>query len=704
MDAESVKAAIGELAQELLAKPDAKMAGLTEDDIGTKFIKPMLDVLGWDTRDMDQLREQHRTRSGPTDYELLIDGKPRIIVESKKPSKSLDELHVRRGRKETGPEQAMRYAWHARVDWVVLTNFKETRLYCSRCGTEDGGLIFSMKAEELAERSDELAVISRESVASGRLDAAGKKKGREPVDREILVDLNEMRKRLHGDISGNKKLGGDPREITQIIMDRLLVMRVAEDRGILGADFIKKELDLWREQDIKSSFIRRLRNAFTDFGEVYNTSLFNNGPADKVQIKNSTLEDAVSRLYKYDFGMIDSDVLGSIYENYLTASLMETDQSGVQIIDNSKKKKKKLGIYYTPSHLVEYILDKTLGERLAECKTPDDVSKVRVLDPSCGSGSFLIKAFDVILRWYHNYNANEAKKGKGLDGTLHAVPCPEAKILKENLFGIDIDPQAAEIAAVNLMLKALKKNQKLETILGRNIVVGNSLVDADESWLGSLNKKNAKRLRPLDIGDSLPAEKFDIIVGNPPYFRIRKGDIIRKSEHFEMVQAEKVNASMLFVSRCLDLLSERGRMGLVLPKACAYTKGWTAVRSRVMSNINLDYAIDCGMAFDKVLLEQMLLIGSRGCGTEGAYTTGIALPSSIREGGSIAHDMVTNNDMIYLESSPIALRIREKMLRASVLMKYAIPKGSIVDGTGIMKPKSKSTVLTKKHTRRILYC
>ena len=687
--------------------PRDKRDDMTEQETCTKFILPVLKALGWDVENIDDVREQHRTAYGPSDYELLTDGVPRVVIETKRISNDLDGHHVARGKKIPYPTQAIQYAWNLRVDWVVLTNFKELRLYHALAKTPEDGLVFAMSVDDMLHRLDDLSLLAKESVESGRLDALNLRRGRKAVDRQVVDDLNTTRREMYEDILQNNAevvTDGGLRMMVQTLMDRLLVMRVAEDRGLFEADTLRGEIDRWRKTGLKTSFARRLRMQFGEFEEVYNTALFKSGPVDDIALSNGMLTRAIDRLYAYDFSLIDSDVLGNIYEDYLTVSLMSAgkDDGGGRfqmVADN--KERKKLGIYYTPTHLVSHILDKTLGKKLARCKTPEDVSKIKVLDPSCGSGSFLIKAFDLFIEWYREYNRKVAKKlaadstaitttpggkkmsgGNGtLDEDLDAITDPERRILRDNLFGVDVDPQAAGVAAVNLMLKAMTRNEKLTQILGTNILVGNSLVTGNEVGCDQLGQDELASLRPMDAA-RLPHGRFDVIVGNPPYYTVRGSNPIRVSGTFDVVRSGgTVNAAMMFIKRSIDLLDDDGGMlGLVIPKACSYAKGWSGTRDILFRQLRLTGVVDCMEAFRGVNLEQIIVLGEKanGGGKGDTYEVGRAGPDSVRGGSAIRRHASQDEDMIHVEADPASWSIAKKMRASGTRL------GDLLRGDGCM--------------------
>ena len=649
-----------------------KEESFSEADVSSKFILPLLEILGWKINDVDEVKEQRRTLSGPVDYALAIDRKPRLVVELKKFTEDLDGYRKVRGRKETFPEQATRYAWHLKVEWVVLTNFKEVRLYNSYYKKPADGLRLQIRYTSFYRDLDRLWILSRHSVELGELEKIERKAERKNIDEAVLEGLLEIR-RLFGDNirSRNPSLTLESiRENVQKIMDRLIVVRVAEDRGMIGFESLYKELDSWKNRGLPTPFMRSLKSIFRDFDDIYNTKLFEPHSCEDISIDNDVLETVFDILYQYNFDLISADVLGAIYEDYLGHVLEETTSGGVQIIESRQARKKK-GIYYTPTHLVEYVVRATLGETLKKCNSPEEVSKIKVIDPACGSGSFLIKAFDVIKEWYDKYNKGLTAKGGSLEVHFQTVTDVNRKILNENLFGVDIDPQAAEIASVNLMLKALKRGEKLPPIMGQNIKVGNSLVNALEEEFAELSDEAKRGLRPFNwekkFSHVFAVGGFDVVIGNPPYFKVRRTNPIRISSSFNAIKTGPVNAAMMFIDQAIKLAKPKGYVGLVLPKMLTYTKGWKGSRGKVFDT-QVRSLIDCQEAFEGVLLEQILLTLEKTEVPEShTYRVGEAKGSSIIiSSAHIPQNLAKQEDFVFLEPSDVAYEIRQKMLSGTV--------------------------------------
>lgn len=644
----------------------------SEVDVSSKFILPLLNILGWDINNIDEVKEQRRTLSGPADYTLAINKKLHLVVELKKFTESLDGHRTVRGRRETFPEQATRYAWHLKVEWVVLTNFKEIRLYNSYYKNPADGLRLKIRYTHFQSDFDKLWLLSRQSVESGELDKIERKAERKNIDEAVLEGLLRMRRLLSESIRANNPslTLQSIRENVQKIMDRLIVVRVAEDRGIIGFDSLYKELDSWKNRGLPTPFMRSLKSIFRDFDDIYNTKLFELHSCEYLSIDNNVLEAIFDILYQYNFDLISSDVLGAIYEDYLGHVLEEKISGEVQITESSEARKKK-GIYYTPTHLVEYVVRATLGKLLEGCNSPEEVSRIKVLDPACGSGSFLIKAFDIFKEWYGKYNKELTTKGNNLEAHFQVVTDVNRKILTENLFGVDIDPQATEIASVNLMLKALERGEKLPQIMGQNIRIGNSLVNGMEEGFDELSDEARQGLRPFRWNEEFPHVNvtlgFDVVIGNPPYYKVRKKNPIRISPSFNAIKTGPVNAAMMFIDRAISLAKSRGYVGLVLPKMLTYTKGWKGSRREVF-NTKVRSIIDCQEAFEGVLLEQVLLTLEKISVDESHnYLIGEAKgPNIIISSTHIPQSFAKQEDYIFLEASDTAYGIRQKMLSGTV--------------------------------------
>jgi len=237
----------------------------------------------------------------------------------------------------------------------------------------------------------------------------------------------------------------------------------------------------------------------------------------------------------------------------------------------------------------------TLGELLKNRKI--DVEKIRVLDPACGSGSFLIKAFDV-LNEYHLKNDKEYAQSQ-LDLKIGTIFTKKAKMLQDNIFGVDLDKQAVEIAQLNLLLKIAERGHRLP-LLEQNIKRGNSLID-DIKIAGNKAFRWEREFKEI-----IEHGGFDVIIGNPPY-GAELSEIERKyiSKKFKFSKSYK-NSALIFIEKSLELVKENGYLGMIVPKSLAFSQRWKTGRELIKEH--LVRVVDVSKAFEDVLLEQIIVI------------------------------------------------------------------------------------------------
>jgi len=654
---------------------DGKTQKFSEPDVGSKFILPFMEALGWDIKNIDEVREQRRTLTGPADYSLNINGQPKLVVEIKRFDENLDTVRTVRGREESYAEQAIRYAWHLKVDWVVLSNFVETRLYYSHVIKPHDGRIFEFKHNEYLANFEKLWIFSRESVVAGILDTYEKRRMRMEIDEQILGDLFVCRKTLVDSISkNNPQLGkGEIRESVQKILDRIIVIRVAEDRGIIGSDSLWKELDSWKTRGLPTPFMRSLKSLFRDFDDVYNSKLFEKHACEDLKMDNDALEKVISTLYNYNFDLISADVLGAIYEDYIGHILKEAEK-GIDIVTDYGTRK-EAGIYYTPTHVVDYIVRSALLPFLKD-KKPEEVSQLRVLDPACGSGSFLIKTFDTLKKCYESYNLNQKNRTDApADLTRFAalIPDVEKRILAENIFGVDLDPQAAEIAAVNLMLKALKRGERLPLILGDNIKCGNSLISGTEQELKKYFGEKWNEEKPFDwqkeFAEILKAGGFDVVIGNPPHgAKLSEEERDFFLEKYQVAKGYK-NTASLFIERSVQLLKEGGIVGLVIPKSLTFSQKWNVTRKYILQNLQLLEIADISKAFPGVLLEQIILLCRKETGKTDSYLGTRLFWAEKPQTYEVPMSLCMELDTFPIHVDPMSLAIYKKVMKKSRLLR-----------------------------------
>ncbi len=498
------------------------------------FIDPLFEALGWNMHDNAEVaREDPVRRRKRVDYAFKTRGVTRFLLEAKRPRVSLDESDTIR--------QATDYAWNQGVDWVVLCNFDELRVfYASHFGRgERHRPVLTLGHSEYESRIDDLWLLSRPATESGEL--ARQMRGlprRQPVDEQLFEDLAEWRRDLLGAARAYNEDWTQEQcdEAVQRILNRLIFMRSVEDRGIEDPQLVSLAHELVDNPRANAALPQRLVDLFRQLDDVYNERLFAQHFSEDYVGEAQPLVDMVKGLdhrvdgTSYDFSAIGVDVLGTIYEQYLTK------------VQAERERRKQQGIYYTPRFVVSYIVRNTLGRALEAAWESGGIAaarQLRVLDLACGSGSFLIAAFDTLDDWLAEN-----------DDSLRDTATRRQHILKENLFGVDLDPQAVEVTRLNLWLRAVDKRQRLPDI--PNIREGNSLIDESFDW-------------QREFPQVFESGGFDVVVGNPPYVRQEA----LSQEFKEIAEATyysfkpRADLYFYFYERALNLLCEGGLLGFI---------------------------------------------------------------------------------------------------------------------------------------------
>jgi adenine-specific DNA-methyltransferase len=540
-----------------------KYKKLSESDVETKLIEELfIKVLNWDKNDFFKQEKVYRGGSrGRADYIFYINERPVFVLEVKKIGIALEK---------GADKQVISYALSKRIPFAVSTNFEELKIFCVE-EADEKEIVFRVfsKPEEYLEKIQDLSLLSKESFTQDLLLKEAVKEGRLKkritIDKRLLEDFMRIRSLIANDIEKNytsKYSINEKDDIVQRIIDRLIFIRKSEDSGINPDNLMLNEIPKLPGDKAYS----KLKQIFSKYDEIYNSGLFTpnkDNDCDKIKIDGEIIKKLINYLYEsydkklvYNFDWIDADVLGQVYEQYLGKILAQT-KSGRAKLKEGQAHRKEQGIYYTPTYIVDYIVKNTVGELLKDKKT--DASKIRILDPACGSGSFLIKAFDYLQK--HLTNGEKEKQQKLDSQGSYSI---KTEILKNNIFGVDLDNKAVEITKLNLLLKAAEKFRKLPKELDNHICWGNSLID-DET----ISKQAFKWTNEFQEGT------FDVVIGNPPYVRPHNINLKDKEYFWKNLKTFKAKADLYncFMEKGINLMKNKAIFSFIVP----YT--WTSLES-----------------------------------------------------------------------------------------------------------------------------
>jgi len=650
---------IADLVERFEQQGDAYKSGqYNEAQLRKEFIDPMFKALGWDMENVsgyaeaykDVIHEDAIKIGGATkapDYCFRIGGTRKFFLEAKKPSVDI--------KTDAHPAyQLRRYAWSAKLPLSILTDFEEFAVYDCRVEPKlsdkaSVARVLYLNFREYVPQWEEIAkVFAREAILKGSFDKFAEstkaKRGTAEVDDAFLSEIEKWRADLARNLAlRNPKLSQRYLNFAvQRTIDRIVFLRICEDRRIEVYGRLQALLN-------GEHTYRRLYQLFREADDRYNSGLFYfqkekgriEPPDDltpELDIDDGVLKGIIRRLYypesPYEFSVLPADILGQVYEQFLGKVIRLTEGHQAKVEDKPEVKKAG-GVYYTPTYIVDYIVKNTVG-KLLENKTPKQVAKLRILDPACGSGSFLIGAYQHLLDWHRDwYSDNEPKKwatGKnpaiyqGPGGEWKLTTTERKRILLQNIYGVDIDAQAVEVTKLSLLLKVLEgeSEQTLATQLrfyheralpdlGRNIKCGNSLIGPDfyqQSEMLFLDEEERYRINVFDwkaeFSDIMRAGGFDAVIGNPPYgvpFLEMENDYL--ADHFP--ETEKFPDSYcLFIVEALRLVRDSGFLSFIVPNTFCDLENCDAFRGWLLRGYTLQDIWQSGWAFKSAIVDTLV--------------------------------------------------------------------------------------------------
>ena len=674
-----------------------------ETETRNEFIDPFWKALGWDLENKAKLSPVYKevvvekTQKVGSDYyrpdynfRNSSNGKILFYFEAKKPFVNL--------KNDLAPAlQARRYGYQNNsVNISILANFEEFAIYNCRKKTRANDTAKTARLEFLTykdyvTRFDFIwEVFAKENAQNGSIETYADKfkeirESKDSIDADFLNSLETWRKFLATDIAQkNPNLEEFQLNFTvQQTIDRIVFLKIAEDREI------EPEKKLFNAAK-KGNIYDNIFDLFITADQRYNSGLFNfkkDVVSRNIKIDNKILRAIIKELYEgseeeghngigYRFDIIPVEILGYAYEQFL-GNVIRIDANGSAIIEPKPEVRKAGGVFYTPVEVVNYIVENTIGEKIKEISPPTpeggvntskippsgvrgldiiaEIAKLKIIDPACGSGSFLLGAYDFLLKWHLDFYTKNPKAplpkspsqpspkgelttpsplgraGVGLAltpiGTLTSAV--KKQILLNNIFGVDIDEQAVEVTKLSLLIKCLEGeteatvaeqliNDKVLPTLDNNILCGNSLINHD-FYEGGLfpTAKEMRKINTFDwkqgFAEVFKAGGFDCVIGNPPYgaaFPDNQKKYLRFNFQYSDIETESY---LLFIEKAMSLMVNNAISGVIIPSNLFTNIRYDKIRKLLLNQTQIKKLADLGAnIFKQAAVDTCILNFSKG--------------------------------------------------------------------------------------------
>ena len=646
-------------------KAAGKILRYSEEETKRGFIEPLFQALGWDFSSKQEITLEEQVSGDRVDYGFYLKGRIKFYLEAKKLSVDLY--------REEYAKQAIRYSWNKGVTWAVLTDFENLIVFNALSPEKSlaGKKYLSFSYEEYLTRFDELWRLSKESFGDDILDKEAEKVGKKlqkvSVTETLAKDLNECRELLTTSLSQfNEKV--DPHLIdegVQKLLNRLVFIRCAEDRKIEPSTLMPL-IHEWKASGKvgQISPYQVMIKKFRELDAIYNSNLFDDHPFEKWDEFGGATEKVIEILegkknyLEYDFSIIPADVLGNVYENYLGHQLKKSKKQEKADGKNLKNRKEQ-GIYYTPKFIVDYIVQNALGPVLDKCKSINDLQKIKILDPACGSGSFLVAAMIFLIKKYEEFGVKPS-------GYL------KIQILQNNIYGVDLDKQAVELARLNLLLNTFDSQIKLPG-LENNIKNGNSLISGTDKELIKYFGKNYRGKKPFSWQEEFPEVfkqgGFDCIIGNPPYISVKHGIPTDEDSYYldKFYSAKgQYDLFLLFIEKAFGILKNDGLLGFIIPKQLLTNINFKNCRELLFKNSIEVRIANTVMPFSDAQVETIIMLSKKGKGTADYQV----FFEKIDENGERSETYIKNLNMILLNNPALLVNPNQDALSKRLQIRF----------------------------------
>lgn len=601
--------------------PQYCQASYNETEVRNDFVNPFFEILGWDVLNNKNLpqhlrevkheadvyvEENGKQVKKKPDYAFYLGADVSFFLETKKPSVDIMT-------NQDAAFQIRRYGWNGNLKVSVLCNFTDLVIYDTsiRPSEEDGNSVARVAHYHYTEYVDKFDEISRmlsySAVVSGEFEkifsnisVAVKK---EPFDKYFLNQIQKWRFEISKDIVvGNESLNEASLNIyVQRLINRIVFLRICEDRNLEKYETLKN-----------ISNYNELKTLFINADKKYNSGLFELIDDEEFNISDDLIVSIFKELYYpnscYEFSVVDPYIIGQIYELFLEEQVII--DNGTVLVKRKTEVVDAQGVVNTPKNITEIIVNKTLSSLYTGDKF-EEWGDYRIADICCGSGNFLLSAFEYIVNRYIEYYVQNSleeairegvliKNGDNIYNLSYEKKC---EILHKNIWGVDVDILAVEVCKFSLLIKLIENNDLAEIDsytkshhcrilpdLDENIKSGNSLVDSNYLMYDTTVLSNFELIEKLKIFDwdvEFQSKKFDAIIGNPPYIRVQNMVHFSTDEYgyfksgqagFETAKADLLDMYYLFLERGLQLLTEKGRIGYIVPHKFMLLKSGALLR------------------------------------------------------------------------------------------------------------------------------
>lgn len=585
-----------------------------ETQLRGDFLDSFFELLGWDIKNStgkptnerevileEALKANATEHSKKPDYTFRLYSERKFFLEAKKPSVNIDSNNE-------AAKQIRRYGFTAKLKISVLSNFEYLIIYDTSVKVEKDdsfqkALVKKYHYTEYESKFEEIKqLLGKESVYSGAFETEWKeiesKINQYSIDNLFLNQINEWRKALGSEIYKHEPKIDEQQlnDIVQSYINRIIFLRVCEDRNLEDYQTLLK----FANTNDFSALIKK----FEEADKRYNSGLFDQLLKDKiVENISSVFWTIIKQLYypesPYSFSVFSSDVLGSIYEIFLSEKLSIQSDTVVLI---KKPENVDRDIITTPTFIISDILRNTILKK-CEGKTDKEIFELKFADISCGSGAFLLELFqllnDILIDYYLKNN-----KSKLIQTNINTYKLPfeiKRQLLLHCIYGVDKDYNAVEAAKFGLLLKLLEgedtnstnKTKPVLPDLSENIFFGNSLLNPKQVT----NKKDQIIINPFDFSKL----SFDVIVGNPPYMKSEdmkrftplELPLYKQSENYK-TSYKQFDKYFLFIEQGINLLADDGILGYIVPSKFAKVGAGKKLRELLTENEYLHSIVSFG--------------------------------------------------------------------------------------------------------------